>query len=84
MSWQFDDRREIYRLLKKITPAKRREWLDWCCTLVKDNGFTRTGVVASDNSVDAVFWDALSLRALFGVDLETMGVRLEQMVRGRR
>lgn len=27
-----DDRREVWQLLDRISPAKRIAWLDWCCS----------------------------------------------------
>lgn len=82
MSFGFDERREIYRLLKHLTPQRRIEWLKWCCSQVSA-GAAKTKVIESQGGLDEVFWDGLSLKAVHGLSLETMGLRLTEMVRGK-
>jgi hypothetical protein len=82
VSFGFDERREIWRLLKHLSPAKRIEWLKWCCQQVSQ-GAVQTKVIESKGGHEEVFWDGLSLKAVHGLSLETMGLRLLDMVHRR-
>lgn len=79
----FTEQRELRRLLDRLTPAKRIAWLRWCCRQVSQPGFAGTKVMESDGSTEAVLWDALSLKVMFGLSLERMGTELVQRVRAR-
>lgn len=79
---EFDERREIARLLRHLTPARRIEWLKWCCKQVSAPS-VETKVLASDGSVNAVWWDAVSLFYGSHLTMRTAGARLVDMVNGR-
>lgn len=77
-----DERKEIARLLRDLSPAKRLAWLKWCCQQVSTPA-AQTGVVKSDGSADAVFWDAMTLFWGGGLSMTRAGERLVEIVRGR-
>lgn len=79
---EFDERREIGRLLKHLSPARRIDWLKWCCRQVSKPA-AETTVIQNDGTVSAVFWDAMSLFWGSGLTMQRAGEQLVKMVRGR-
>ncbi len=79
---EFDERREIGRLLKCLPPKRRLEWLAWCCEQVSAPG-VKTGIVKNSGEVMAVWNDAMTLFWGSGLTMRAAGERLEKMVRGR-
>ena len=79
---EFDERREIHRLLKHLTAERRLAWLQWCCKQVSKPA-AETKVIESDGSVQAVFWDAMTLFWGSSLSMTTAGQQLVEMVKGR-
>lgn len=75
--------REMRRLLTKLTADERVGWLRWCCRQVSQPGFAGTKIVENDGGVESVLWDAISLKATFGLSLELMGQKLVRLVHGK-
>lgn len=91
-----DDRREIYVLLARISPARRIRFLDWCCSQSRVGGEVRPCVAQKtreradkarwDSSVDqALTWeimqDVFKLSMQYDLDLDAAAVALERYVR---
>lgn len=79
---QFDERREIFRLLSKLPSGRRIDWLKWCCEQVSAPS-AKTTVTKSDGSTNEVYWDAMSLFWGSHLSMERAGTKLVEMVRGR-
>lgn len=82
ISPEFDERREIWRLLKHAKPAQRIAWLRWCCSQVSEPSAT-TYVEASTGGVSEVWHDAMSLVWGSALSLHRAGEQLVKIVRGR-
>lgn len=79
---EFDERREIWRLLGHLTPARRIAWLKWCCQQVSSPA-AETKVLESDGTVSDVYWGSMSLFYGSHLGMQKAGTKLVQMVRGR-
>ena len=79
---EFDERREIWLLLKHLTPARRIEWLKWCCQQVSAPSVT-TFVEMSAGGLSEVWHDSMTLFWGSQLSMRAAGERLVAMVRGR-
>jgi hypothetical protein len=79
---EFDERREIARLLRATTIPRRLAWLKWCCEKASRPGST-TYIQKADGSVNQVWSDAMSLVLAGLLSLIEAGEKLVQIVRGR-
>ncbi len=77
---EFDERREIWRLLGHLEPRQRVAWLQWCCRQVSAPAAT-TYVEKSDGSRPDVFNDVLSLFWGSALSMREAGEKLVEMVR---
>ena len=77
---EFDERREIARLLKITTPQKRIAWLKWCCDQVS-SGAVKTFIESTDGEVGSIWNSAMSLALGNGLSIEKAGEKLVEMVR---
>lgn len=94
-----DDRREVHELLRKLPPARRVAFLDWCCGQSKMNKFKEPIVVArktrrlaelarwdssADNALTVdVYLSLWSLAMQFALDLDKALAKLVEMVRAK-
>jgi hypothetical protein len=79
---EYDDRREIRRMLDRLGPRQRIQWLQWCCQQVSGGGVT-TYVEKSSGEAADVFRDWATLCWGSGLTVRKSGDRLIQVVRGR-
>lgn len=77
---EFDNRRELWRLLGHLTPQKRIAWLQWCCRQIS-TPVAETKVLESDGTVGDVYWSAISIFDGTPLTVEKAGERLVEMVR---
>lgn len=77
---EFDDRREVWRLLARLDRRERLEFLIWACRKVSKPGY-ETRVTESSGDVEDVFADVQLLAYQFGIGLTEMGEYLVKMVR---
>lgn len=77
-----DENREIWRMLQRLGPQRRIEWLRWCCRRVSSQG-VRVDVLESSGEVAEIWNEWASLKVGHGLSVEESGVRLMQMVRGK-
>lgn len=74
-----DDRREIWRLLEKLTPAGRVRFLTWGCRQLKGKGDVR--VTSHTGKVGEAYHDLIALAVVYGLDLHAAACELERRVR---
>lgn len=79
---EFDERREIWRLLKHLTPQRRIQWLQWCCKQISSPS-AETFVEESDGTVSDVYHGAMSLFYGSHLTMELAGQELVRMARGK-
>jgi len=79
---EFDERREIWRLLQKATPPQRIKWLQWCCEQVS-RPCVKTTVQQSSGTATEVWWDWCSLAFGSILSVTASGEKLVEIVRGR-
>lgn len=79
---EFDERREIWRLLHLLTKEQRIRWLKWCCRQVS-NQWIKTKVLESSGEIGEVWHEAMSLCVGNGLSAHRAGEKLVVMVRGR-
>lgn len=79
---EFDERREIWRLLTLASTKQRINWLKWCCEQISSPA-AETKVLQNDGSIGSVFWDSMSLFFGSHLSMERAGTKLVAMVNGR-
>lgn len=77
---EFDERREVWRLLHHLTPELRIRFLRWCCRQVSTDA-VKTDVTQSDGSVNGVLGDIYLLCFDRGLSLGTIGEKLVEVVK---
>jgi hypothetical protein len=77
---EFDERREIHRLLSYLDPPHRINLLGRCCQMVSTEG-VQTRVTESSGSVGDVWHDIMLLAFDRGLRLEVIGKHLVRWVR---
>lgn len=77
---EFDERREIWKLLKRASEKLRIEWLKWCCQRISHPAATTT-ITHTTGTVSEVWHDWASL--VFGstLSVEESGRKLVDMLR---
>jgi hypothetical protein len=78
----WDERREVYRLIDRLDKRDRIGFLKWACARVSKPGAT-TFVEKTSGETQEVFWDALTLAFSYGLSLTEMGEYLIRMVGNR-
>jgi hypothetical protein len=77
-----DDRREVHQLLERLPPARRLQWLQWCCDRVTGPHGDKIKVAPhSTGGAMEVFLDFWQLVNNYDLDPVPMVVRLEAAVR---
>lgn len=79
---EFDDRREIRRMLEHLTPQRRVQWLQWCCEQVSDKT-VKTRVIKNGGSLSEVWNDWASLCYGSRLTVRKSGDRLHEMIKGK-
>lgn len=95
-----DDRREVWTLMKRLSPARRVQFLEWCCSQARLGKHPGKPVVAMktkrlaaqarwDDSAEErlqndLWMDLWMLVNNYDFDLDAGLARLVEMVRGRR
>jgi hypothetical protein len=77
---EFDERREIWRLLTRAPKETRIRWLKWCCKQVSGGG-VETRVLESSGEAGEVYHEALSLVVGSTLDVHRAGEKLVEMVK---
>jgi hypothetical protein len=74
-----DDRKELYYLLGKVSPAHRLSFLAWCCAQCQ--GVLRPKVSVNSTGSDLeVFFDLWALSLHYGLCLDRAAAELERRV----
>lgn len=79
----WDDRREIVKILEHLTPNKRIEWLAWCCREASFGQAVEVKIVRSSGDAREVHCDFLSIVGQGRLTLQSAGRKLEQLARGK-
>lgn len=77
---EFDDRRELYRLIDRLEKRDRIAFLNWACKQVSKPDM-ETRVTSQSGETEEVFWDAMNLSFTWGLPIAVMGERLIRMCR---
>jgi len=80
---ELDDRRELWRMLDRLTPSQRIAWLKWCCLQANHGQSVGVFVEQSTGRTSEVFADAMTIMNQGRLTLNRAGEKLHQMVRGR-
>jgi hypothetical protein len=80
---ELDDRREVWLLLGRLRPSQRVSWLRWCCREASAGQPNPIEVSDSDGSVEAVYWDFVSVLNQGRLTLARAGERLARLVNQR-
>jgi len=81
---ELDDRRELWKMLDRLPPAKRIAWLQWCCKQANNNQSVGVFVEKdSGTSTAEVFADAMSIMNQGNLTLNRAGEYLVSIVRGK-
>ena len=78
---EFDDRREVWRLLHRATKRQRVKWLRWCCQQISTD-FVKKDVIESSGEVGEVWAEAMSLAFGNGMSVHRAGEKLVEIVKG--
>lgn len=79
---ELDDRREIWTILKRMTPGQRIDFVRWCCRQV--NGPDRVSqvfVTSHTGTTDEAYRDLMHLEIAFHLDLKEALKYLEGVAR---
>jgi hypothetical protein len=80
---ELDDRREVWTLLGLLTPARRVEWLRWCCKEASRGCHHEIRVTESDGSVGGVWYDAVTIFGQGRLTVAGAGIKLVDMLKRR-
>jgi hypothetical protein len=78
---ELDDRREIWRLLAKLTPARRLRFLAWACRQVRGPLPVRVNEATHTGTANEAYADLMALEVMYRLDLAAAAARLERLVR---
>src|SRR5262245_10076525 len=77
-----DDRREVFRLLDRLSPRRRLAYLAWCCRQVRTPAGEPVRVAARSNGdTFEVFFDWWHLGFQYDLDMDAAARALERQVR---
>lgn len=79
LSFDRDERKELYLLLGRLDRRERLQFLAWCCQQVK--GPLGVQVTSSSGETKDVWGDLVSLAGVYGFSLRTALEKLADVIR---
>lgn len=79
-----DDRREIHRLLERLSPTGRKRFLAWCCqqVTISPNSTIHPRVAQRTRGLaQEIFYDVWALAIQYGLDLDVVAAKLVEVVK---